>query len=143
MSTVKLEIEVSAENVKVVAQFLEAIAGTSRSVAKMEVVDAEEVKSPAPVKAPTPRPSRAKPKPAPVEEEIDELDETEEEEIDELDETEEEEIDADDIRVLQAEKVDKHRATIKAQLGKLGATGIKDLDPKNFQKYYDFLAKLK
>lgn len=141
MSTVKLEIEVNAENVKVVAQFLEAIAGMAKTVAKMEVVDAEEVKAPEPAKTPAPRPSRAKPKPAPVEEE--EAEDDDEGLNDPEEEAEEEEIDADDIRALQAEKVDKHRATIKAQLGKLGATGIKDLDPKNYQKYYDFLAKLK
>jgi hypothetical protein len=137
MSTIKLEIEVSAENVKHVSAFLEQIAGGSKAVAQVEVVDAEEVKVP---KTPTPRPSRAKVKqPEPEEEEIEEEDELN----DAPEEEESEEIDADDIRALQATKVDAHRATIRAELAKLGATGIKDLDAKNYQKYYDFLAKLK
>jgi hypothetical protein len=141
MSTIKLEIEVSAENVSAVSQFLQAIAGGDKSK-KMEVVEAEEVKAPTPAKAAAPRPSRAKQKPIPVEELEEEIDEELEEEIDE--ELEEEEgIDADDIRALQATKVDKHREAIKAQLKKLGATGIKDLDEKKYQAYYDFLGKLK
>ncbi len=134
MSTIKLEFE-SEDNVVVtaVAALTNSLLGkTTDKVAKMEVVDSEEVKAPTPAKTPATRPSRAKPKPSPVEEE--EIDEELGGEGD---------IDADDIRALQATKVDKHREAIKAQLKKLGATGIKDLDEKKYQAYYDFLGKLK
>jgi len=145
MSTIKLEIEVSAENVSAVSQFLQAIAGGDKSK-KMEVVDAEEVKAPAPAKTPTPRPSRAKAKPAPVEEEIEDEDEEfeiEDEEDGVLGKDEDEEITADDLRALQATKIDKHRPAIAAHYGKLGAKGISSLAPENFQKMFDILSKLK
>lgn len=142
MSTIKLEIEVSAENVSVVSQFLQAIAGGDKSK-KMEVVGVEEVKAPAPAKTPAQRPSRAKPKAPPVEEPEDEDDDLAEEPEDEDDLIDDEEITADDIRAKQAEKIDKNRPAIVAQLGKLGAKGISTLDPKHFQKYFDFLSKLK
>lgn len=146
MSTIKLEIEVSAENVRTVAQFLEAIAGSAKSIAKMDVVDAEEVKAPAPTKTPTPRPSRAKAKPAPVVEEPED-DEDEDDDFGAADapieDDEEESITADDLRAAQAAKIDKHRAELKAQYNKLGATGIKDLDEKHYQKMFDFISKLK
>jgi len=127
MSTIKIEFE-SEDNavVTAVAALTNSLLG--KSVAKMEVVEAEEVK---PTKTPTPRPSRAKTKPEPV---VEEEEETEEQA---------EEIEADDIRALQATKVDKHREAIKAQLKDLGATGIKDLDEAYYRAYYDFLAKLK
>lgn len=144
MSTIKIEFW--SEDKNEIAQLLNALAGvgaTTKSVANIEVVDAEEVKAEAPVKAPTPRASRAKAKPEPTpepeEEEIEEDDD-----LDGDDDTPEaEEIDADDIRAVQATKVDKHREAIKAQLKKLGATGIKDLDEAHYAKYYDFLSKLK
>jgi len=103
----------------------------------MDVTDAEEVKAPAPAKTPTPRPSRAKAKPAPVEEEIEDEDEDEEFQM------EDEEITADDLRALQATKIDKHRPAIAAHYIKLGAKGISSLAPENFQKMFDFLSKLK
>lgn len=146
MSTIKLEIEVNAGNARAVAQFLEAIAGVERvkEPAKMEVVDAEEVKASATAKTPTPRSSRAKPKSQPVEEEADYDEfEMEDEEDGVLGKEDDEDITADDLRAKQAEKVVKNREAIKAQLKKLGATGIKDLGPEYFQKYFDFLAKLK
>ena len=132
MSTIKLEIEVSAENAGHVMKFIGDIAyGGSTDVKNVKVVDAEEVKAPAPVKTPTPRPSRANPKPEPV---------IEEEEDPEF---EEEEITADDLRALQATKIDKHRPAIAAHYQKLGAKGISSLAPENFQKMFDFLSKLK
>jgi len=113
---------------------------------KMNVVDAEEVKAPTPAKTPAPRPSRAKAKPAPVEEEIEDEEEeefeVEEEEEFEVEE-EEEAITADDLRALQATKIDKHRPAIAAHYQKLGAKGISSLAPENFQKMFDFLSKLK
>ena len=116
---------------------------TTKSVANIEVVEAEEVKPEAPAKTPTPRASRAKAKPEPApepeEEEIEEDDDLDGED----DAQEAAEIDADDIRAVQATKVDKHREAIKAQLKKLGATGIKDLDEAHYAKYYDFLSNLK
>lgn len=153
MSTIKLEIEVSAENVKHVSAFLEQISAINGKVAKIEVVDAEEVKAPAPAKTPTPRLSRAKAKPAPVEakpapveEEIeyeDDEDFTDAEQGGDEFEEEEEAITADDLRALQATKIDKHRPAIAAHYGKLGAKGISSLAPENFQKMFDFLSKLK
>jgi len=140
MSTIKLEIEVSAENAGHVMKFIGDIAyGGSTDVKNVKVVDAEEVKAPAPVKTPTPRPSRANPKPEPVIEE-EEDPEFEEEEDPEF---EEEEITADDLRALQATKIDKHRPAIAAHYQKLGAKGISSLAPENFQKMFDFLSKLK
>jgi len=141
MSTIKLEIEVSAENVSVVSQFLQAIAGSAKAK-KTEVVDAEEVKAPAAAKAPTPRPSRAKPKAPPVEEEEVDDDFSEDDE-DDNEEDETSEITSDDIRAVQATKIDKNREALKAQYKKLGATGISSLAPENYQKMYDFLVKLK
>ncbi len=148
MSTIKLEFD-SEDNRAVagVAALTNSLLGKtnifSEKLAKMEVVDAEEVKAPAPVKTPTPRPSRAKPKPAPVEEVEDEDEDFSDEEEATEDESDDEDITADDLRAKQAEKVDKHRAAIKAELGKLKATGIKDLDEKHYAKYFDFLSKLK
>lgn len=141
MSTIKIEFE--SEDVAVVT----AVAALTNSllgkkVNNIEVVDAEEVKAEAPVKTPTPRASRAKAKPEPAPEPEEE--ETEEEEdLDGEDAPEAEDIDADDIRAVQATKVDKHREAIKAQLKSLGATGIKDLDEAHYAKYYEFLSKLK
>jgi len=154
MSTIKLEIEVSAENAQLVADFLSNIGGIAKKsvgfaqkVEEVAVVDAEEVKAPAPAKTPTPRPSRAKPKPAPIEEEIEDEDEDEEFETGQEGEgdldDEEEAITDDDIRALQATKIDKHRPAIAAHYGKLGAKGISTLAPENFQKMFDFLSKLK
>ena len=144
MSTVKIEFE-SEDNAVVVAIAAMAnslLGKTTEEVKKMEVVEAEEVK---PTKTPTPRPSRAKAKPEPApepgEEETDE--DAPEAEEEQAEDEQAEEIEADDIRALQATKVDKHRETIKAQLKKLGATGIKDLDPDHYRAYYDFLGKLK
>lgn len=141
MSTIKIEFE-SEDNavVTAVAALTNSLLGKKAN--GIEVVEAEEVKPEAPAKAPTPRASRAKAKPEPtpvVEEE--EIEEEPAEEVDELDE--EEEIDADDIRAVQATKVDKHREVIKAKLKEFGATGISSLDPAHFVKYHDFLTKLK
>lgn len=149
MSTIKLELTVDANNIEIVTEFLGRIAVASvgaKKVADMRVIDAEEVKVPEPEKsAAKPRPSRAKakpePAPAPEPEDDDELDDPEFTADD--DELEAEDITADDLRELQATKVDKHRDAIKAQLVKLGATGIKNLAEENFQKYFDFLSKLK
>ncbi len=144
MSTIKLEIEVSAENVTAVAQFLEAIAGGDKSK-KIEVIDAEEVKAPAPVKTPTPRPSRAKPKPAPVEEEeTEEDDETEAEgDFEDEDLSSDDDITADDLRAVQAEKIGKHKAAMFAKYVELGSKGISSLDPKHYRTMFDFISKLK
>jgi len=145
MSTIKLELTVDANNIAIVTEFLGRIAVASvggRKVADMKVVDAEEVEDEIPAKpAPKPRPSRAKVKPTPEpepEEDEDDLDG----EDDDL-EDEDEEITADSLRALQADKIDKHRAALKAQYAKLGATGLSSLDPKNYQKMYDFMTKLK
>lgn len=116
----------------------------ARKLEKMEVVDAKEIKAPAPAKTPTPRPSRAKAKPAPVEEEIEDEDlEFPDEEFTDEAEEDEEEITADNLRALQAAKIDKHRPAIAAHYGKLGAKGLSSLAPENFQKMFDFLSKLK
>lgn len=148
MSTIKItvELEQNDENIKrVLTALIGSTPTTGTNVKTMEVKDAEEVKAPAPAKTPTPRPSRAKPKPSPVEEE--EEFETEEEEFETGQEGEgmedEEEITADDLRALQATKIDKHRPAIAAHYQKLGAKGISSLAPENFQKMFDFLSKLK
>lgn len=143
MSTIKIEFE-SEDNAVVSAVAAMANSLLGKKANGIEVVEAEEVKPEAPAKAPTPRASRAKakPEPTPVVEEVEEI----EEETDELGdepEAEEEEIDADDIRAVQATKVDKHREAIKAKLKEFGATGISSLDPAHFVKYYEFLSKLK
>lgn len=144
MSTIKLELTVDANNIEVITEFLARISATTvggKKVADMKVVDAEEV---APQKTPAkPRPSRAKAKPEPEpEDEDDDLD-GDDDLDDDLEDTDEEAITADDLRAKQAEKVDKHRAAIRAQLGKLKAAGIKDLDEKHYSAYFDFLSKLK
>lgn len=147
MSTIKIEF--LSEDKNEIAQLLNALAGintNTKSVESIEVTDAEVLtKVEAPAKAK--RASRAKAEPTPV---VDEPEAEEAEEIDDLDddleddvELDEESIDADDIRAVQAAKVDKHREAIKAELKKLGASGIRDLDEKHYQKYYDFLSKLK
>lgn len=142
MSTIKIEFE-SEDNavVTAVAALTNSLLG--KKVNDIEVVEAEEVKPEAPAKTPTPRASRAKAKPEPTPEPEEEETETEEE-TDELDdEPETAEIDADDIRAVQATKVDKHREAIKAKLKEFGATGISSLDPAHFVKYHAFLTKLK
>jgi len=146
MSTIKLEFQDTPSNIQAAVRFLSELSGTPIGVKTMEVVDAEEVKAPAPAKTPTPRPSRAKAKPAPVEEPEDEDENfvVNDDEFEEEFETEEgEEITADDLRALQATKIDKHRPAIAAHYGKLGAKGISSLAPENFQKMFDFLSKLK
>jgi hypothetical protein len=150
MSTIKLELTVDANNIEIVTEFLGRIAVASvggKKVNELKVVDAEEVKAPEAEKpAPKPRPSRAKskPQPEPEEDEDEDLDEDlDDEGLEDEEEAEEETIDADDLRAKQAEKVAAHRAAIKAKLTELGATGIKDLDEKHYQKYFDFLSKLK
>lgn len=147
MSTIKIEFW--SEDKNEIAQLLNALSGVNanaKSVEDIEVTDAEVlIKGETPVKTPTPRASRAKAKPEPTPE-PQEPEAEEAEEIDDLDDEdapEEESIDADDIRAVQATKVDKHREAIKAELKKLGASGIRDLDEKHYQKYYDFLSKLK
>lgn len=146
MSTIKLELTVDANNIEIVTEFLGRIAVAAvggKKVESVKVVDAEEVKDEAPAKpASKTRPSRAKAKPVPEPEEIEEDEDLDNEGLD-IEDEEAESIDADDLREIQAKKVDKHRATIKAELGKLGATGIRDLDEKHYQKYFDFLSKLK
>lgn len=145
MSTIKLELTVDANNIEIVTEFLGRIAVASvgsKKVTDMRVVDAEEVKAEE-VKAPAakPRPSRAKAKPQPEPEEEEEEIDLDDEGLE--DEAEEETIDADDLRAKQAEKVAAHRATIKAKLTELGATGISSLDEKHYAAYFDFLSKLK
>lgn len=145
MSTIKIEFE-SEDNavVTAVAALTNSLLGksTAKAVESVIVVDPEEVKAEATVKTPTPRASRAKVKPEPIPVEGEE--EIEDDDLDgEDDAPQTAEINADDIRAVQATKVDKHRETIKAQLKKLGATGIKDLDEAHYAKYYDFLTKLK
>lgn len=140
MSTIKLELTVDANNIELVTEFLGRIAVATvggKKVTDMKVVDAEEVKTEAPAKKQ--RPSRAKVKIPVVEEDDEDLDDDDED----LDDDDDEAITGDDLRAKQAEKVDKHRVAIKAQLGKLKATGIKDLDEKHYQAYFDFLSKLK
>lgn len=148
MSTIKLELHVDANNIAIVTEFLGRIAVASvggKKVADMKVVDAEKVEEEITAKpTPKPRPSRAKIKPTPEPEpEEDEEDEDDlDGEDDDLDD-EDEEVTADSLRALQADKIDKHRAALKAQYVKLGATGLSSLDPKNYQKMYDFMTKLK
>lgn len=140
MSTIKIEFESEdSAVVTAVAALTNSLLGKKAN--GIAVVDAEEVKPEAPAKAPTPRASRAKAKPEPTPEPEEEETETEEEV--ETEEEEAAEIDADDIRAVQATKVDKHREAIKAELKGLGATGISSLDPAHFVKYHDFLTKLK
>jgi len=148
MSTIKLEITVDSSNAQLVGDFLAKLGGASQvpSYARtkaddLKVVDAEEVKSPA--KTPTPRPSRAKAKPAPVEEEIEDEEFETGQESEGMEDEDEEEITADDLRALQATKIDKHRPAIASHYQKLGAKGISSLAPENFQKMFDFLSKLK
>jgi hypothetical protein len=145
MSTIKLELHVDVNNIEIVNEFLSRIAVAAVSGKKLEavkVVDAEEVVA-AEKPAPKPRPSRAKAKPTaePEPEEDEDFDDDLEDGV--LGKDEDESIDADDLRELQAKKVDKHRATIKAELVKLGATGISNLDEKHYAAYFDFLSKLK
>lgn len=152
MSRIHISIELDSNDSAfnaVLAALGKGVNANAKSVANIEVVGAEEVKAEevkaeASVKTPTPRASRAKAKPEPTPEpEEEEIEIEEEEEEIETEEEEAAEIDADDIRAVQATKVDKHREAIKAQLKKLGATGIKDLDEAHYAKYYEFLSKLK
>jgi len=151
MSTMKIEFDSKdSKAVTAVAALTSSLLGEpnifARKLEKMDVTDAEEVKAPAPAKTPTPRPSRAKAKPAPVEEpeDDDEFQMGDEEDAEATpDEDLDEEITADDLRALQATKIDKHRPAIAAHYGKLGAKGISSLAPENFQKMFDFLSKLK
>lgn len=145
LSKIKLELDFNANNVELVKELLaKSTSGTDAE--NLKVVDAEEVKGPEAEKpAPKPRPSRAKakPQPEPEEDEDEDLDDDGlEDEAEEAD-IDVEGIDADDLRAKQAEKVAVHRATIKARLQDLGATGIKDLDEKHYAAYFDFLSKLK
>lgn len=144
LSKIKLELDFNANNVELVKELL-AKSTSGTDAGNLKVVDAEEVKAPEAEKpAPKPRPSRAKakPQPEPEEETIDEDEDLDDDGLEEGAEAEEE-IDADDLRAKQAEKVGVHRATIKAKLQELGATGIKDLDEKHYSAYFDFLSKLK
>lgn len=148
MSTIKIEFD--TEDLKAITAVQELtrslqVGAVIKRVEKLEVVDAKEVgilsKNP-----PKARPSRAKPKPEPVEEEIedDEVDTAEPEDEDEdFSDDEEAEVSIDDIRALQALKIDKHRDALKAQYKKLGATGISSLAPENYQAMHDFMSKLK
>jgi hypothetical protein len=143
MSTIKLELHVGVNNIEIVNEFLSRIAVAAVSGKKVEavnVVDAKEVAAGKPALKPRPSRAKAKPTPEPEPEEEDFDDDLEgDEPATEVDES----IDADDLRELQAKKVDKHRATIKAELVKLGATGISSLDEKHYAAYFDFLSKLK
>lgn len=161
MSIIKIEFESEDKAVvSAVAALTDSLMGSKAVKAKsLEVVGAETVSVPAgtydvaepeavkveatKAKAKPATKAKAKPAPVEVEEEIEETDEVEG--IEDLDEdpAEDNEIEADDIRAVQATKVAQHRATIKAKLNELGATGIKDLDPKHYRKYFDFLSKLK
>ena len=58
--------------------------------------------------------------------------------------TPETELSADDVRAVLARKVKSttNRPLIKAELGKLGATKIPNLDPSKYQAFVDFLNTL-
>ncbi len=148
MSTIKIEFETTdLQTVSAVSSLVDSLLGvakTTKETAKIDVVDAEEVVAEIAKKVPAQRASRAKAKAVPVVEEPED-DEDEDSGADEetTEEDEEESITADDLRALQATKIDKHRADLKAQYNKLGATGIKDLQEKHYQKMFDFMSKLK
>jgi len=146
MSTIKIEFE-SEDNavVTAVAALTSSLLGKAQAtpLAKIEVTDAEEVKS-----APTakPRPSRAKAKPEPVvEEEAEEEEEPETETAEDadFDDEETEAIGIEDVRAKQAEKIGKHKPAIIEALKSFGATGISSLDAKHYAAYFDALSKLK
>ena len=144
MSTIKIEITLDSKDANFNA-IIEALANTAdggKKVNDIEVTDAEVLtKVEAPAKAKRASRAKAEPTPEPQEPEVEEVEEIDD--LDDEDAPEEESIDADDIRAVQATKVDKHREAIKAELKKLGASGIRDLDEKHYQKYFDFLTKLK
>jgi len=144
MSTLKVEFDTEDQKaINAVSALVGSFRPENGSLAKIEVVDAEEVKAPAPTKTPTPRPSRAKAKPAPVEEE--ETEELEEEETEELedDEAEEDEISIDDVRAEQARTITKHKDALIAQYKKFNAKGVSSLDPKHYPAMVAFMKKLK
>jgi len=146
MSTIKIEITLDSKepNFNAVIEALANIAEGRKYVNDIEILGSKEVKAPTPAKTPAPRPSRVKPKPTTVEEpEDDDEDFSNDDAEDTPDEDLDEEITADDLRALQATKIDKHRPAIAEHYGKLGAKGISSLAPEKFQKMFDFLSKLK
>lgn len=141
MSTIKLEIEVSADNALIIGEFLANLAGTGnvKNAEYIKVVDAEEVKTTAKT-PPKARPSRAK-KPIEIEEEEEEIDpdfETEEEE-----ETEDDDITEDTLRELSAKKIGKHKDAIIAELKKFEVKGWANLPEEHYAHMQAFLIKLK
>lgn len=139
MSTIKLEISVDVNNIEIVTDFLAKISVQAKGVKNINVVDAETV-SDAPAKTPAKRASRAKTtEPEKIEEPDDEDFELDEPEA----EDEPEKITKDDLREVQAKKVELHRETIKAHYKKLGVKGITELADKDIVKTFDFLSKLK
>lgn len=140
MSVIKLEIPVDKDNIAIVSDFLNRLAVDSGKASATKVVDAEEVKTEAPAKAPAQRASRAKPKAPPVEEEI-------EEEDDDFDDEEEEKdspvITIDHVREMQSKKVQANKPALIEKLRELGAKGIATLEASDYKEYYDFMAKLK
>ena len=143
MSTIKLEIEVSAENAGHVMKFIGDIAYGTANAKDITVTDAEEVKATAKT-PPKARPSRAKAKPEPEpEEEEDEdfadglLDDEAEEE------SEDDDITEDTLRELSAKKIGKHKDAIIAELKKFKVKGWANLPEKHYAHMQAFLIKLK
>lgn len=144
MSTISITIQLDSSdaNFNAVIDALANLSDGSDKIKDLKVKEAEVVETEKPKPAPKPK-APAKPKPAPVEE-------PEEEEFDEDlngpsddEHGADEEITLDDLRALQATKVDKNREALKAKFTELGATGLSSLKPEDYQAYYDFLAKLK
>jgi len=141
MSVIELKISVDANNVEVVKEFLSRISNAEAK--SVNVKDAEVVKpeaeAPKTAKKPAPKkPTPKAPEPEEVEDELEEEDELEAEDEDEAT------LSYEDVKALQAEKVAVHKEAIVKKL----RTGLKvarlsDLDPKNYQDYYNFLKELK
>lgn len=140
MSVIELKISVDANNVGVVAEFLNRIANAEAKNIKVKDAEVVSPKVEEPKTAPAKKTTAKKPEPVKVVEP-----EEEEETFEEEEETfeEEEEITLDDLKALQATKVVEHKAAIIAKFKKYGAARLSDVDPKHYADYEKFLKGLK
>lgn len=141
MSVIELKISVTANNVGVVAEFLNRISNAEAKEIKVkdaEILSPEEEEEPL-KKSPAKKAAAKKTAPPKVEEPEEETFEEEEEETFE----EEEEISLDDLKALQATKVVAHKEAIVKKFKTYGATRLSDVDPKHYADYEKFLNGLK
>lgn len=139
MSNIQITINLDSNDSKFDAVLAALTGATAKSTNAAEVVQAEEVKTPAPRSRTR---TTAAATPAKVEE-PEPVEETEEQGADLLGEEETEAISYDDLKALLAQKVTANRDAIVKKLKELGGSKISDLPKENYQALYDFMAKLK